>query len=406
MKSKRYRVVYTVKLLSLLYVFCILLGYAASYAVTIYGARSSLLSIVRRHADDYMNDRDLVMIIRGESALLVDADGHILLEKNTDAAGLKAEYREQALRSLPRILSPDDLYLPIFTRGVKPEMLLIGTPLLEDGAVKGAFFLIRPIVNASADFLAFFGVFTLVFVIGAGCVLYVVKRIYELEEMRGAYVANISHDLKSPVASIKALTETMSDGLVHDEESLRRYYEIILSETDRLDHAIKDLLELSKMQSYQVDFSKASISANLIFDQICEKFRVLCADREIVFHVSESIAALPELYTNAGGVVRLLEILLDNALKFTKDHGGIWLEASRHSKGVAICVRDDGAGISKDALPHVFERFYKEDQDYASTGNGLGLAIAREIVLALGEEIWVKSEPGKGAAFYFTVQTK
>jgi signal transduction histidine kinase len=105
-------------------------------------------------------------------------------------------------------------------------------------------------------------------------------------------------------------------------------------------------------------------------------------------------------------MIRILEILLDNALRFVEEGGHIWLEASCHSKQAVICVRDDGKGISPKALPYIFERFFKEESGYASAGNGLGLAIAKEITLALKERIWVKSEAGKGSAFYFTAQMK
>ena len=97
---------------------------------------------------------------------------------------------------------------------------------------------------------------------------------------------------------------------------------------------------------------------------------------------------------------------MDNAVKFVPEDGDIWVDASAARNQTTFCVRDNGVGISKEALPHVFERFFKGSHDFNTSGSGLGLAIAKETISGLKEKIWVESEPGKGAAFYFTIHHK
>lgn len=113
---------------------------------------------------------------------------------------------------------------------------------------------------------------------------------------------------------------------------------------------------------------------------------------------------MPKLYTDADRVIQLLEILLDNALKFVEEGGSILLNATTKYGQATIRVNDTGRGISSDDLPHIFERFYKSEVDNP-TGSGLGLAIANEIISGLHETIWVQTEVGKGTTFFFTVRT-
>jgi signal transduction histidine kinase len=161
------------------------------------------------------------------------------------------------------------------------------------------------------------------------------------------------------------------------------------------------MLNLSRIQSGFKDFSKTVVQANDLIDPIGEKYKAVCGERGLTLHIMDGSNELPALYTNAACVSEILEILLDNAKKFTKENGSIWLEWSVSAKHVTICVRDEGIGIGKEAQSRIFQRFFKEGND--SRGSGLGLAIAEEIARGLGEKIWVQSEPGKGASFYFTV---
>ena len=124
----------------------------------------------------------------------------------------------------------------------------------------------------------------------------------------------------------------------------------------------------------------------------------------IAFSVTDAALRLPPLLTNEDRIVQILHILLDNAFKFVGEDGRVCVDAETARGQVRIFVRDNGAGIAKDALPYVFDRFYKADTARNSGGSGLGLSIAKELLTAMGESIQVKSEPGKGSEFSFTVR--
>jgi signal transduction histidine kinase len=108
--------------------------------------------------------------------------------------------------------------------------------------------------------------------------------------------------------------------------------------------------------------------------------------------------------TNPKSIARLFDILLNNGMKFAGENGELWINAAVDGKTVTLCVRDNGAGISRQDQARIFDRFYMGDPSHNANGSGLGLAIARELTNGLKEKLWVESEPGKGAAFFFTVQ--
>lgn len=220
------------------------------------------------------------------------------------------------------------------------------------------------------------------------------------------YVANVSHELKSPIASIRALTETLSAGLVEDEAERSRYYGMISREARNLEHAVQDIMELSRIQEHRIDFSCAEIHAEVLFGPVCRKYEELGEDMEFRFTADDSLFSLPALNTNADRITQLLEILLNNAVKFLDEEreGRIELFAECRAGKAIIHVRDNGIGIAPEDLPHVFERFFKSNLEHNPSGTGLGLAIAQEITQALGEEIAVTSRPGEGTEFTFTIR--
>ena len=247
---------------------------------------------------------------------------------------------------------------------------------------------------------------TMVFVIVAVYNRVLRKKDARLTEIYRLYVANVSHELKSPIASIRALTETLQEGLVKNEEERSRCYGMIYRETRGLEHAVQDILELSRVQEHRTDFTCAEISAADLFAPVTAKYGEICEDLNIRFETDASVYALPALYTNADRIRQLLEILLNNAVKFMDEEreGRILISAECQSRRALIRVRDNGIGISQKDLPHIFERFYKSGAPKNRSGTGLGLAIAKEITLQLNEEISVTGAPGEGCEFTFTIR--
>ncbi|MDN7247150.1 sensor histidine kinase [Planococcus shenhongbingii] len=292
--------------------------------------------------------------------------------------------------------------------GYSARAIIIGQPLVQNNKVTGGIYLLKEACAYQAALNGFYLVFFVTLAIGTIIVLafltVFVKEKNQLEQMRKDYVANISHELKTPLASIKALTETWSDHVVTDPEKIDQYYSIILRESARLEELIADLLELSRLQHKKMAFDKPVVDTKEVIEQVAEPFAILADDMELEFHITERAKNLPETYSNKDRIVQVLTILLDNAFKFTPVQGNVTIDAKTTGRKAEIIVSDNGPGISKELLPHIFGRFTKEDLSHTSTGSGLGLSIAFEIMEQLGEKISVESKGDSGTTFTITLK--
>lgn len=225
----------------------------------------------------------------------------------------------------------------------------------------------------------------------------------KLEQTRRDYVANISHELRTPIASIRAMSETLRDGLVEESEKKQRYYDHILRESLRLSRLVDDLLELSRLQSQGVAAVKEKTDILPVLISSATTFMQIATDAEIEFNF-EYPESLPLVYTNSDRIAQVLVILLDNAMKHTPAGGRVLLKAEAGEQALTVSVHDTGEGIAEEDLPNVFERFYKSDKSRATGGTGLGLSIAYEVLLMLGEKISARSVLGEGSVFSFTIQ--
>ena len=230
-----------------------------------------------------------------------------------------------------------------------------------------------------------------------------VTQYIRLENTRREYVANISHEMRTPLTAIQGLVEPLRDGLVRDEEKRQRYYEIILREIRRLSRLINDTLELSRLQSGNEYIKTVCFRPGELIRDVCDRYALIAEEKGLRLLTEGDFDALPAVDSNPDRVEQLLVILLDNAIKYT-DHGSVTVSASVDACRLILRVRDTGSGISEENREHIFERFYKVDKAHSGKGSGLGLAIAREVLAAMGEEIWVTSEVGKGSEFAFSVK--
>jgi len=227
-----------------------------------------------------------------------------------------------------------------------------------------------------------------------------------LEQTRRDYVANVSHEMRTPLTAMRALVEPLADGMVAAEPDRRRYYSMLLSEITRLTRLINDMLELSRLQAGTVSMSKTAVSWRSLLEDVSAKYAGVAEESGIRLATPYRWNPDHQVCTNRDRIEQILFILLDNAVKYTPSGGCITLDSvlDLASGKVWIRVEDTGIGIAAEDLPHVFERFYKADKSRRPTsGTGLGLSIAREILDALGEEITVESTPGRGTAFRFSL---
>ena len=224
----------------------------------------------------------------------------------------------------------------------------------------------------------------------------------QLETTRREFVANVSHELRNPLASVKAMVETLEGGAVSDPAIAADFLERMNHEVDRMNAMVNDLLELSRIESGRSELHREPVDAAATIAAVCTDLERRIAESGVAVTVNASgdVVALGD----AEKLRQVLSNLLDNALKFTPRDGTVELCANNSDRGgVLIEVRDSGPGIAPEHLPHLFERFYKVDRSRRDQGTGLGLAIAKHIVEMHGGEVGVESVQGAGATFWFTL---
>ena len=238
---------------------------------------------------------------------------------------------------------------------------------------------------------------------GALAVLRDVTEHERLERTRRDYVANITHELRTPLSTLRGITEGLRDGLVTEEKERQRYYELMLSEVKRLSRLVSDLLELSSLQSSPAAFALETVDPLETLYEAHDRAQTLAREKGVALTLRVP-EALPPVCTNEDRLQQVLTILLDNAIKFTPAGGEVTLSAEQEARHVRFSVRDTGIGMDAYTLEHAFDRFHQADPSHGAKGSGLGLAIAREVMQRLGSRIVAHSEPGKGSEFSFLIR--
>jgi signal transduction histidine kinase len=228
-----------------------------------------------------------------------------------------------------------------------------------------------------------------------------------LDEARRNLVAWASHDLRTPLTSLRVMLDALTDGVVDDPETVTRYLQQSQNEVNRMSVLIDDLFELAQLDAgYQnLDFEWIALS-DLISDTL-ESFAAQANSQNVNLEGSITPDVDP-IWAAPDKLSRILDNLVGNALHYTIKGGSISLEAQLNGDQVQIEVRDTGTGIAAKDLPYIFDRFYRGEKSRVrnaekSGGVGLGLAIVKGLVKAHGGEIWVESEPNHGTRFWFTL---
>jgi two-component system phosphate regulon sensor histidine kinase PhoR len=229
-----------------------------------------------------------------------------------------------------------------------------------------------------------------------------VTRLWQVETTRREFVSNVSHELRSPLAAIRAMTETLQDGALNDTDTAQDFLTRILNDTQRMTTMVNELLELSRLESGQAPIHLAPVSLESVVAEIESRFDV-SPDHERLKLETNVPDGIPLVMGEADKLNQVLANLVENAVKVTGDGGLISISANATDRWVEVKVSDNGIGIAREHLPHVFERFYKVDRSRRDGGTGLGLAIAKHLVQAHGGDIKVESVEGEGSAFSFTL---
>jgi len=238
---------------------------------------------------------------------------------------------------------------------------------------------------------------------GVVAVFHDMTELRRLEQVRKDFVANVSHELRTPLTSIKGFVETLLDGAMEDTAALRRFMTSIQHHADRLQALVEDLLQLSSIESgrYEVEFTSCRLDR--ITERVAEIFAKQIDGKQLAlslrFETDRPARGDPEL------MERALSNLVDNAVKYTEHGGSITIGTEERGDEIVLAVADTGPGIPSEALPRIFERFFRVDwaRSRALGGTGLGLAIVRHTMELLNGRTWVESRLGEGATFYLSL---
>jgi signal transduction histidine kinase len=251
------------------------------------------------------------------------------------------------------------------------------------------------------------GVLTTTFNEMADTIVHNMDKAKSMDKLRQELIANVSHDLRSPLAIMQGYIETLAiKGNNIPENEKDRYLSIILDSSKKLSHLVGQLFEYSKLEANQVEPHKEQFPISELVSDILMKYELLAKDKKIELRM-ESPENLPAVFADIALVERVIQNLLDNSLKFTPANGRITITLKDKMTGIEIRVSDTGSGISLKDQPYIFERYKqlpgKEAADYE--GMGLGLAIVKKIMDLHHAVINIKSAPGTGTAFWFQLPT-
>lgn len=329
-----------------------------------------------------------------DGLLMIDDQGAIILANSAaerilgTAATASRRAGATDLRGLPFIEVARDHELAALVRAVLAE----GRPqarLIEYGRRRTLRAVVAPIHGVAESLVLL--------------VLQDLTALRRLESTRRDFVANISHELRTPLASVKALVETLADGAIEDPSVARHFLHQVGEEIDHLTGLVRELLQLSQIESGQVSLRREPITPDLLVTPTVERLRAQAERAGLTLTVGP-LENLPPVLADPDRIGQVLLNLIHNAIKFTPPGGEVAVTASVTGEELAVAVRDTGTGIDPDDLPRIFERFYKADKARSSGGTGLGLAISKHLIGAHGGTLTAENNVQRsGATFTFTL---
>ena len=239
---------------------------------------------------------------------------------------------------------------------------------------------------------------------GAVIVLHDVSELRRLERVRHDFVANVSHEFKTPLTAIQGFAETLLSGALDDPRNNRRFLEIIRDHATRLAVLTDDLLKLARIEAGKLEVQFGPVQLSDVIDRCVETAQLKAARKRIKLE-TDVPASLPLVHGDASLLRDVVQNLLDNALQYTPEGGRVRISAQADQREAIVSVDDTGIGIPLADQERIFERFYRVDaaRSREAGGTGLGLSIAKHIVEAHGGRLWVESEVGHGSKFSFSV---
>jgi two-component system sensor histidine kinase ResE len=228
-----------------------------------------------------------------------------------------------------------------------------------------------------------------------------ISRVDSSQKSQKDFVADVSHELKTPLTSIQGFAQAILDNTADTPESRTHAAQIIFDESGRMHRMALDLLDLARLESGIADLKMTKVDMTALLQNIVEKFTPRAQQANVNLQLN-NVERLPALVGDGDRLAQVFTNLVDNALKFTPEGGQVTLSAKNVGAEMELSVTDTGPGVPKEALPRLFDRFYQVDESRAGGAHhstGLGLAIVKEIVQAHGGRIGVRSQVGQGTTF-------
>ncbi len=240
--------------------------------------------------------------------------------------------------------------------------------------------------------------------VGAVAMVEDISELRRMEQVRNDFAANVSHELKTPLTSIKGFVETLQEGALENPPMAQRFLRIIMMEVDRLTRLINDILSISKMESGQTEVSNERVRIDQMMEDVAEMLTVHATEKGVELTVNQAKEPL-YVWGNPDRVEQLLLNLMENAIKYNRPEGTVRASLYATQDTIQFLVSDTGIGIAEEHLPRLFERFYRVDKGRSRSmgGTGLGLAIVKHIAVSMGGMIEVHSKLGEGTEFLVTI---
>ncbi|MDD5259141.1 MAG: ATP-binding protein [bacterium] len=240
--------------------------------------------------------------------------------------------------------------------------------------------------------------------VGAVLVMHDITELKHLENVRKEFISNVSHELKTPLTSIKGFIETLLAGALEDKNNNRRFLSIIQEHADRLGKLINDILELSKLESKEIRLEFQPSDLREIIKKTVETFTPQLVKSKVTCSINIK-DPLPQVQADQDKITQVLINLIDNAIKFNKENGSIMITAELQPDSLKVSIKDTGIGLPAADLPRIFERFYRVDKARSRDlgGTGLGLSIVKHIIEAHHGQVGIESIQERGSTFWFTL---
>jgi two-component system phosphate regulon sensor histidine kinase PhoR len=357
------------------------------------GARQALEAAQKQHYREISQieaEQQALFNSMSEGVLILDQSGRVQLVNRSllEFFGLRVDVRGQTIMEAFRLQE-----LAEVARRLPQEKIVQGVELQLPG-VNGGWLQFNAAAMLDRDGTQR----------GSILVFHDLTRLRQLENTRQEFVANVSHELRTPLSLIKGFVETLLDGAKDDPELSGRFLRTIEKHTDRLTFLIEDLLTISRLESGQIVMNLHEVELRKEAARVIEDLQARAAGKNV--HLQNDVPAELTARADTDRLQQVLFNLVENAIKYGRNEGTVVIGGRRDDTGkVELWVQDNGPGIPAEAKDRVFERFYRVDRARSreTGGTGLGLSIVKHIVQAHGGEVWVKSELGQGAIFYFTL---